>query len=139
MNRVKELVQEKAVLLCCRTVQYRVRPAGNRLVVGEGRGTAERSHLLSHKVAAQSGEGGIEAHLEVIELVRIVAGAILGEEFAQSSECLVSDVSGVRDPAVRQRGGECCLATPEQNRQELIPDGFVMVPMGLANKVHETF
>jgi hypothetical protein len=69
----------------------------------------------------------------------MVAGAILGEEFAQSSECLVSDVRGVRHSAVRQRGGECGLATPEQGRQELIPDSIVTVPMGLADQVHETF
>ena len=87
----------------------------------------------------KAAKAALKAHLKVIELVRIVAGAILGEEFAQSSECLLSDVSGVRDPAVRQRCGECCLATREQNRQELIPNGVVMVPMGLANKVHETF
>jgi hypothetical protein len=139
MNRVKELVQENAVLWCGRTVQDRVRLAGNRLVVGEGRGTAERSYLRSHKVAAQRGEGGIEAHLEVIELVRMVAGAILGEEFAQSPKCLVSDVSGVRGSAIRQRGGECGFATPEQPRQELVPHSVVMVPMGLADQVHETF
>src|SRR5262245_44528642 len=128
MDRVNELVQENAGLWCGRTVQSRVRLAGHCLVVGDGRGPAERSYLRSHTVAAQRGEGGVEAHLEVIELVRMVAGAILGEEFAQSPKCLVSDVCGVRGSAIRQRGGEYGLATPEQHRQELVPHGVVMVP-----------
>jgi hypothetical protein len=69
----------------------------------------------------------------------MVAATVLGEEFTQPAEGLVSHIRGVGDSAVRQRGGEGGLATPEQDRQKLIPDGVVTLPMGLADQVHETF